>query len=128
MLPRSQKVGVITFNSEQLTEAHFNSCGWNTKDIPVVIEGLQKKQSWKVFLEKRFSIPEYQYEKDLIEVAIEMVNENPAIGAIVLECTALPPFAKALQDATLLPIFDIITFVKFVHDAVVRKTFSLNLP
>jgi len=126
MLPKKQKIGIITFNSSKLNEIHFNECGWSAKNIPVVIKGLQKKPSWIVFLEKRFSISKYQYERELIEVGIEMVEENPSIGAIVLECTALPPFAKALQEAISLPIFDITTLVTFVHDALVRKNFPIK--
>ena len=124
MLPKTQKIGIITFDSSKLSEIHFNACGWSIKDIPVVIKGLQKKPSWAVFLEKRFSIPKYQYERELIEVGIEIVKESPSIGAIVLECTALPPFAKALQEAISVPIFDITTLVTFVHDALVRQSFS----
>ena len=53
----------------------------------------------------------------MIKVAKRMVEENPDVGAIVLECTNMPPFTMAVQKATGLPVFDIIGLIKYVHDA-----------
>src|SRR5437667_266933 len=47
-----------------------------------------------------------------------MLAANPEIGALVLECTNMPPYRADLQLATGLPVFDITTLVRMVHDAV----------
>ena len=39
-------------------------------------------------------------------VAVTAVEQNPHIGAIVLECTDLPPYAARIRQATGLPVFD----------------------
>ena len=52
-----------------------------------------------------------------------MVEENPDVGAIVLECTNMPPFTKAVHEATGLPVFDIINLIKYVHDAIEPKQY-----
>jgi Asp/Glu/hydantoin racemase len=40
------------------------------------------------------------------------------VGAIVLECTNMPPYREDIQALTGLPVFDITTLVRMVHDAV----------
>ncbi len=49
---------------------------------------------------------------------------NPEIGAIVLECTNMPPYAKAIQEAVELPVFDIVTLTNWVYSAFVKKEFE----
>jgi Asp/Glu/hydantoin racemase len=53
-----------------------------------------------------------------------MVSEHPEVGAIVLECTNMPPYAAAIQKEIDLPIFDIYTLVVMVYHTVVKKDFS----
>jgi UDP-N-acetylmuramate--alanine ligase len=45
------------------------------------------------------------------------------IGAILLECSDLPPYAAALHRETGLPVFDFTTLINWVHSAVVRREF-----
>jgi Asp/Glu/hydantoin racemase len=51
-------------------------------------------------------------------VARRMIAEHPEIGAILLECTNMPPYAADVQAATGLPVFDITTLVRMFHSAV----------
>ena len=44
-------------------------------------------------------------------------SEHPEIGAIVLECTNMPPYAADVQAATGLPVFDITGLIRMVHAA-----------
>jgi len=36
---------------------------------------------------------------------------------LVLECTNMPPYARDIQRATALPVFDIVSLVTMVHGA-----------
>ena len=49
---------------------------------------------------------------------IRRMFEKLEIGALVLECTNMPPYRADIQHATGLPVFDITTLVTMVHDAV----------
>ena len=53
-----------------------------------------------------------------LAVARRLVEGYPEIGALVLECTNMPPYRAEIQAATGLPVFDITTLVRMVHDAV----------
>jgi hypothetical protein len=57
-------------------------------------------------------------------VAERLVRQHPEVGAIILECTNMTPYAAAVQEATGRPVFDIYTLVSYVYHAVVRKRFS----
>jgi Asp/Glu/hydantoin racemase len=59
----------------------------------------------------------------MTSVAAKLVELHPEVGAIVLECTNMPPFARHVQDATSLPVFDVVTMVKYAYSAALRQRF-----
>jgi hypothetical protein len=54
-----------------------------------------------------------------VRVARRLVADHPDIGAIVLECTNMPPYTADIQRETARPVFDITTLVRMAHDALV---------
>jgi Asp/Glu/hydantoin racemase len=50
-----------------------------------------------------------------IRVARRLVAEHPDVGALVLECTNMPPYTADIQRETGLPVFDIVSLVTMVH-------------
>jgi Asp/Glu/hydantoin racemase len=62
-------------------------------------------------------------QKDLIRVAKRMRENHPEVGALVLECTNMAPYAAAIQREVNLPVFDIYTLTVMIYQAVVRKEF-----
>ena len=58
-------------------------------------------------------------EQDVVAAGIELVRSHPEVGAIVLECTNMPPYTADIQRETGRPVFDIVTLVTMVHDALV---------
>lgn len=61
--------------------------------------------------------------EELCRVATDLVKKHPDIGAILLECSDLPPYAKAIQSATGLPVFDFNTMIDLVYHSVVQRTY-----
>src|SRR5438093_1158496 len=52
-----------------------------------------------------------------VRVARRLVGEHPDIGALVLECTNMPPYTADIQRETGLPVFDIVSLVTLAHRA-----------
>lgn len=63
-------------------------------------------------------------EEELVEVIRSTVANDPKIGAILLECACLPPYAKAIQDVVNLPIYDFTTMINYMFSARMRHKFT----
>jgi hypothetical protein len=74
-------------------------------------------------LEEKGTLASDKIKQEVVQVAIELVKDNPRIGAILLECSDLPPYARAVQQAVNLPVYDFFTMIQYVHTAHVRSPF-----
>ena len=61
--------------------------------------------------------------RDLMALGKKIREEHPETGAILLECSDLPPYAWAVQRASGLPVYDFITLIRWVHSAVVQQPY-----
>jgi Asp/Glu/hydantoin racemase len=52
-----------------------------------------------------------------------MVEENPDIGAILLECTDMPPYAHRIQAELNMPVYDAITLIKYAKSVVTQTPY-----
>lgn len=122
MLRRNQKVGIITIDSRLLTKKHLASVGADS--VPTIIVGTEdRKEFTRAILGNEITLNVKKAEDELITVAKKLVKQHAEIGAIVLECTNMPPYARSIQQEVNLPVFDIYTLVNIVYSAVVRKDF-----
>jgi Asp/Glu/hydantoin racemase len=118
MLPPGRVVGVVTVDASALGDEHIRGAGI-TADIPMVVAGLEgEKEFTRVLLDDQMELDVDAAREEHLAVAGRLLADHPEIGAIVLECTNMPPYRAALQEATGLPVFDITTLVRMVHDAI----------
>jgi len=121
---KRQKIGIITADSKSLTPEHFIAVGVN-KEIPLRIGGMEDQKEFReAILEEKGTLDSDLIEREVVGVAKKLVTDNPDIGALVLECSDLPPYAHAIQKEVNLPIFDFTTMIRYVHTALVRKEFQ----
>lgn len=126
LVGKNKRVGIMTWDSRVLSKEHLKRAGIDDS-IKVGIIGYEK---WKekrgdscplldmdLSPEKRLEM----LEEDLVEAAKELIAKYPDIGVIVLECTAFPPAAYAVQRTTGLPVFDVVMLLNWIYHAVVRK-------
>lgn len=120
MLPKGKIVGVMTVDSTRLTPRHFECAG--AADIPKVVYGMQDEQEFTQFMrEDRQEVDTEKCRQDFINVSKRMMAEHPEVGAIVLECTNMPPWSKDIHEVTGLPVFDICTLTNYVAGALLKK-------
>ena len=118
MLPPKKAVGIMTVDASSLRPEHYTGAGI-TKDIPTVVAGMEtEKEFTRVMLDNELELDVEAARQEHLTVARCLVEAHPEIGAIVLECTNMPPYRAEIQAATGLPVFDITTLVRMVHDAV----------
>jgi Asp/Glu/hydantoin racemase len=118
MLPPGRAVGIMTVDASSLRPEHFTGAGI-TKDIRTVVAGMEtEKEFTRVLLDDQLELDVEVARQEHLTVARRMLEAHPEVGAIVLECTNMPPYRADIQAATGLPVFDITTLVRMVHDAV----------
>jgi aspartate/glutamate racemase len=115
MLPPGRAVGILTVDASSLRPAHYAGAGI-TADMPTVVAGLQtEKEFTRVMLDDLLEMDVEAARAEHLAVVARMTAAHPEIGAIVLECTNMPPYRRDIQAATGLPVFDITTLVRMVH-------------
>jgi len=121
MIGRKKKVGIITAGAGRLKGPFLRNVGID-ESVPIVIAGMEGMKEFPTVFnkEERLVTDTKILEEEVVTVATKLIKENPDIGAILLECSDMPPFAAAIQEAVNLPIFDFITFINMVYLAVVK--------
>lgn len=62
-------------------------------------------------------------ERELVAVASDFARAHPNMGAMVLECTGFPPFARALQREIDMPLFSWGTLLDYAYSIAVHRDF-----
>ena len=119
MLAPGRRVGILTVNAATLGPEHLAAAGI-TPEIPVAVAGLEtEKEFTRVLLGDELELDVEAARAEHVRVARRLVAEHPDVGALVLECTNMPPYTADIQRATGLPVFDILSLVRLAHAAVV---------
>lgn len=122
-LGSGRRIGIIAADEDGLTPAVLASAGLQG-DVPVTIRGMKDKPEFRRFLvEMQGIVDDERLRGEVVEVAAELAADG-GIGAILLECSELPPYAFAAQHATGLPTYDFITMIDYFHAALNRRAFS----
>jgi aspartate/glutamate racemase len=128
MLRRNQKVGILTASKSTLTEAHLKAVG--AEMVPVCVGGMDDRPEFcEVVIEgRRNELDVARLAREVLAVVERLAEEHPAMGALVIECTDLPPFAHLIQEKIRVPVFDIVTLTHMVYETLVRTPFQGIMP
>ena len=123
MLPPGQRVGLVTVSGGSLTPAHLEAAGVPL-DIPR--EGTESgREFFRVLIKAEKDDMDVDLaERDVVEAAERLVARHPEVGAIVLECTNMPPYAAAVQRATGRPVYDIYAMITYFHAGIRPRDFA----
>jgi hypothetical protein len=117
--PGRRRVGVLAVDAGALTGEHLEGAGIGG-DVPLAIAGMEgEKEFTRVLLGDEAELDVDLARAEHVRVARRLLADHPDVGAIVLECTNMPPYAADIQRATGLPVFDVVSLVRLVHDALV---------
>lgn len=125
MLPADKRVGILTISKETLTAAHLEAANV-PKDTPIV--GTESGQVFtRDVLGDAAEIDFAACRQDMYDAAQQLVCDYQNIGAIVLECTNMTPYAADIRKVTGLPVFSIYTYLRWFQEGLVPDRFSADL-
>ena len=113
-LKRGRRIGVLTANAAAITPELLDCCHVTDAGVLAVCD-LRNEPHFSAIMEDRGSFDNTEVRKEVVNAARELLSNNPDIGAILLECSDLPPYAAEVQQAAGLPVFDFITMIKWLH-------------
>lgn len=124
LLQKGQKIGVLTADASSLSTKLLESCGVDAAlRQRLVIKDLRHEKEFSCILEGRGEFDNTEVRKEVVGKALELVTEHPETGAILLECSDMPPYAYAVQAAVQLPVFDFTTLIRWLHSAVAQMPY-----
>ena len=118
-----KKVCILTANKKTLTEVHLKGAGIDKDNY--VIYGLEKEKNFTNFTVQNWEKVDIdECRKELKQVTLNALEENSNIGAILLECTNMPPYAKEIQEIAKLPVYDIISLLYLARESINKVDYS----
>ncbi len=105
LLPPGRKVGILTISARSLTPAHLAAAG-----VPdgTPVRGTEDGAEFTAaILGDRDRLDVAAARADLVRAARGLVADAPEVGAILLECTNMAPYAADIAAATGRPVHSI---------------------
>ncbi len=121
MLPQGQCAGVLTISKEALGPAHLQAAGARPD---TTLEGLPRNSAFaRMIFDNQRGVAPDAYRQDMIDAAQALIFAKPEIGAIVLECTNMAPYAADVAKATGRPVHSIVSFLNWFQAGLLPPRF-----
>ena len=124
-LPAGKRPGILTISKETLTDTHLKAANVPL-DTPIVGTDVGRAFTRDI-LGDASKIDFTACRLDLLDAARTLVEDHPDVGAIVLECTNMTPYAADIRKLTGLPVFSIYTCLQWFQQALSPDRFSPEL-
>jgi hypothetical protein len=122
LLPPGKRIGVLTASAESLGAEHLIAAGADP-DTPVVGTD-DGREFTRVMLGNEERLDTAAAERDILTAGDALLARHAGIGAVVLECTNMAPYARALSERLRLPVFDIYAFISWFHAGLAPRDFG----
>lgn len=102
LLSKEERVGVLTISAEHLGEEHLRAAGVPPARLAdVVVQGVDPASHFATaILGNQPTLDLAAAQADVVAAARALHARAPALRTVVLECTNMPPYAAAVEDAT----------------------------
>ncbi len=102
LLADNATVGVLTMDELALGDAHFLAAGVLQKDLSRLrIQGVAPSEEFaSAIMQNRLHMNFDAAQRSVVSAAVSMQKKSPELRHVVLECTNMPPYVKAIEAAT----------------------------
>ena len=121
LLPPTKQVGILTVSQASLTPEHLAAVGV-AADTPIMgtDEGVEFS---RVFLQNEASMDLALIKKDIVNAGRSLKAKCPELGAVVMECTNMAPYANLLQRELGVPVYSIFSFIRWFQSGLTPPIF-----
>ncbi len=125
LIGSERRIGVVTANAGSLTDELLHCAGVSSSDR-VVVAGLEHTEHFApvAVYETTDTLDTEAVEREVVAAVDELLHRDPQIGAVLLECSLLPPYSTAVHKTFGLPVFDFVTGIDYVYSAVVKRGYA----
>lgn len=116
-----KKIGIITASGNDITDKMLMDVGVSAEDC--YIQDIGSLDGFKTIRHGYEYLDNESIARTVVEAAELLVQNHDDVGAILLECSDIPPYAFMVQEAVNLPVFDFITLINWVHHSVTQKPY-----
>lgn len=124
LLAPGKRAGILTISGTALTPLHLEKAGVPEGTPIGTTEG--GREFTRAILDNELYLDVEAARLDNVDAALKLQADNPELGAIVLECTNMIPYAADIRQATGLPVFSIETFVRWFQASLVPTRFDMR--
>ena len=102
LLATQPKVGVLTISSGKLGFEHLRAAGVPKERLKdVVVQGVDPKGEFAgAILGNRETMDANRAGDEVVAAAVAVKAREPSLQCVVLECTNMPPYRRAIEAAT----------------------------
>lgn len=120
ILPSNKKIGVLMANGQFFRRQFLTHAGID-QTIVLHIIGMQDHPAFKqAYIDEPGGLDFQAVKSEMITAAETLIDSQPDIGVLLLECSDMPPFASAIKQAFNIPVFDYLTMANFIYSSLTR--------
>ena len=122
-LPPGKRVGIVSVSARSLTPRHLAAAG---VPLDTPISGTESGREFfrLLILWEKQEMDIGLAAHDVLDAARRLVAEHNDIGAVVLECTNMPPYAHAVREAVGLPVYDVYSLITWIYAGLRPRDFG----
>ena len=125
LLPPGRRLGILTISADSLSPDHLEAAGVAAGTAVVGTEGGQEFS--RAILGDEDTLDVAAARDDMLAAAERLLETEPKLGAILMECTNMVPYAADIRAATGLPVYSIYSFVQWFHQGLLPRRFPTEL-
>ncbi len=126
----NKAVGIMVAQREFMTDAHLQAVGVQMGSN-YVLAGAEDDYDcpefgnlWNADTRPDPAMADYdKAEADFVAACVDFYQKHPTMGAMMLECTGMQPFARAIQRQIDIPIFSWGTLLDYAYSVAVHRDY-----
>lgn len=121
ILPPGQRAGILTVSKETLSDRHLRAVGARPD---TAVEGLCRNGAFaSAIFENRQTMDFEVCRQEMIAAGERLVATSGDIGAVVLECTNMAPYAADVSAAIGRPVYSVVSFLNWFQSGLAAPRF-----